>query len=580
MSNEGSIPPKRSAKQQKPSSFVPQAQPLGTGQGLPTLTGNSQRDITKSNEPTTGEDDLAMPKLLRAVAINQVQLDRQERQQRSLDHARETNAVTIRSRPRMIDSDKKQAHSPPFYIDDSSSDDESSAPEETPERPPRHKRPLSKKVLRDPPPEPIARKDRPKPASPIQRQATLPLPPPTAPHNTFPTDYKPVVPDYSAGADLDARENATKRSTNFCFTLNNWSPEDEVFLHGLTTAKYIVYGRETAPETGTKHLQGQLVWKAAKTWNATNKILGYRYHIEFTADLHASIRYCKKGGDFVEIGVAPATPVEKGQRGAKSGHLGGEHGHKGGQAGKELEQKRWKEIKDYAQQGNFDAICPKVYILHLRSLEAVHQRFIRSTRLDNSFGVHEWFYGETGSGKSRTARDLAPGAYIKMTNKWWDGYLNQDVVIIEEIDPTIGARPGMAGFFKTWADHYPFPAEVKGGSIVIRPKKIVVCSNYHPKEVFPHEQDYAPMMRRFRVTKFWKLDNEGNCDAAVEHEPGAPLDVPVPGVARTFNFPVPAPAPLPPIQPMGPQAPLPPMDFQIDEEESIPLDGSQESEVE
>lgn len=52
---------------------------------------------------------------------------------------------------------------------------------------------------------------------------------------------------------------------------------------------------------------------------------------------------------------------------------------------------------------------------------------------------------------------------------------------------------------KVWADIYPFTCETKGGTMHIRPKKIVVTSNFSIEEVYPTEQDSAAIRRRFNI---------------------------------------------------------------------------------
>lgn len=67
----------------------------------------------------------------------------------------------------------------------------------------------------------------------------------------------------------------------------------------------------------------------------------------------------------------------------------------------------------------------------------------------------------------------------------WEGYDGQDVVLLEDIDP-YHVKLGHA--IKIWADRYSFRGRVLYGSITLRPKKIVITSQYHPDQIWPcHE---------------------------------------------------------------------------------------------
>ena len=72
---------------------------------------------------------------------------------------------------------------------------------------------------------------------------------------------------------------------------------------------------------------------------------------------------------------------------------------------------------------------------------------------------------------------------------------NEDYVLIDDIEPV---HHVLGHHIKQWADHYPFTAEQKGTSIRIRPKVIVITSNYTIDEIWTGTMAEA-IKRRFIV---------------------------------------------------------------------------------
>ena len=101
---------------------------------------------------------------------------------------------------------------------------------------------------------------------------------------------------------------------NWCFTKNNYTVEDETTLRALsdTTIKYLVVGKEIG-EQGTPHLQGFLQLNDRKRRSQVKNILG-ECHLTVARFTQNSITYCKKDGDFFEVGVF----VEKSNKGKRN----------------------------------------------------------------------------------------------------------------------------------------------------------------------------------------------------------------------------------------------------------------------
>jgi len=296
----------------------------------------------------------------------------------------------------------------------------------------------------------------------------------------------------------------TTQGQNWCFTINNPTPAMEQALVTLAemdeNVKYLVYGREVG-QAGTPHLQGYIELKKKWRGSTLKQAIGMTAHIELRkAKAYQAAQYCKKDGDFVEFGEVPTAPKSQ-----------------------DVKQ-RWRMVLDKCREGDWEYMAkeePYLWLMQEKKLRSHYKCPGSIEMLDN-----EWIYGPTGTGKSRDARTRYPNAYIKdASSHWWDGYNGEDVVIIEDLDK-YHVKQGY--YLKIWADHYAFPAQIKGGQMMVRPKKIIVTSNYAPKDIWQDDTTVGPLLRRFTLV-FKAGEN----------------------LAPVFNFP-----PISPVQMELPAAPL------------------------
>lgn len=99
-------------------------------------------------------------------------------------------------------------------------------------------------------------------------------------------------------------------SKYWCFTVNNPTADDGALLTE-DLVEYLVMGRETG-ENGTSHIQGFVILNKRYRIAGLSKLLP-RGHLEaMKGTPQQASDYCKKDGDFMEIGILPDAPNVKG----------------------------------------------------------------------------------------------------------------------------------------------------------------------------------------------------------------------------------------------------------------------------
>lgn len=252
------------------------------------------------------------------------------------------------------------------------------------------------------------------------------------------------------------------------FTLNNPQPEEDPNSWG---GHYCVWQLERGEE-GTPHYQGYIVFKSHKRLTSM-KAINPRAHWELRFGTHEQAHaYCTKEETRVDGPWSYGEPPSQGKR---TDLIGLKRRLDAGATFAELadDEEMFVTLSQY----------PKAYgIYHMAKAKPRDEKPMVLV-----------LFGVPGRGKSYYWKRNYPEAYVKPIGPWWDGYEQQETVVIDDFQGTL-----LWSFLLHLLDGYPLLVEVKGGTRVFNSKTIIITSNLHPRDWYSDsvKHNYAALERR------------------------------------------------------------------------------------
>lgn len=292
---------------------------------------------------------------------------------------------------------------------------------------------------------------------------------------------------------------------SFVFTLNNYTIEEEKRIQDIE-CKYMIYGREKAPTTGTPHLQGYVQFKSPKRFSTMKKEIGDRAFIApAKSDAKTNREYCSKSGDFFEKGSYP--------RQGKRTDL--DEIHDEITAGKRL-----YEIAD-EHPSTFYKYAKGIqigYQLHRRP-KAFHREKRREVI---------WLYGDAGSGKTRTAKKIIeergykPHELYELScigenrSDFLTGYSDEKVALLDDFRKGSLSFSTLLRITDPWND---CPINTKGGSAWwMCDLVIITCWKDYMSELADNRESMNQVKRRIKLVQVTKYGEESMCTTIINPE--------------------------------------------------------------
>lgn len=269
---------------------------------------------------------------------------------------------------------------------------------------------------------------------------------------------------------------------------------EDVCIENREDIEWVIMFKESAPTTGHEHYHSLVVFKKPKQAHICIDLDPRGVWEKVRGQLKTAYKYISKDNNkYFEYGRLPDTiqaMLELEERNSRKR-----------QAPTKSEQ-LWKEMVLRAKSGDESIRNEMIYARYRAYFDDILAGAHKDVRYNADLkGKNLWIQGPPGTGKSRLVWDYAEEnhleIYVKLQNKWWDGFNGHKIVLIDDAGENMKL---LASHIKNWADRYPFTAEVKGGSRRINASDFhfIVTSNYTIGEIF-NVTDAEAIERRFDV---------------------------------------------------------------------------------
>lgn len=266
---------------------------------------------------------------------------------------------------------------------------------------------------------------------------------------------------------------------NAIFTINN--PEKKLELENNSSVRGCIYQLEKG-EQGTEHYQGYIEFTKKMSFKAIKEVIGEAHIEDRKGTRDQAIAYCSKedtriDGPWIYGDMKLGKPGNQGKR-------------------TDLEDACDVIINSGRNIAkgltNVAVEQPVVFVKYHKGLTALATRINMGDRVEKP--RVEWIWGATGCGKTLYATRKSETFYIKDGTMWWDGYEQQETIVIDDFDGKWPFRDLLRIL-----DRYPYAGQFKGGYVKINSPNIIITCDRRPEDLYEgllSDAELAQLMRR------------------------------------------------------------------------------------